>query len=337
MMKRRWMCLAVMLASVSARAQVPGPNDVPFIPWGALESMAGLGPSWLKSDDWTEYLYTVNDRAYALAFGLARSDSGPRGANALVFVQDGDAAGHHVAEQVQGSFEVANTGDTNTFEDLVIMVTLDATQLNSDLELRMWTDANDSMIAFDPASDFVWYDPCDLGYATGRPSGIYALTTPSYEPVTYLFNQGMMTVVSFEQVNLEPGASVRFYYDFAFLQARAVFSVYGSVNKKGETTIYHTNRSVANPENPEEQVSTFAVMPPYLQADLDGNGLIDLRDVAFLGQCMGQSLAEDPNQGCPSADLDANGQVDLEDAARLLVLIQDYFTLNDSREQIVSQ
>jgi hypothetical protein len=333
-MKLRLVCAVVMFVSVSAYAQVAEPNDVSFMPWGALESLEGIGPNWLQSDEWTEYLYTVNDKAYALAFGLARSDGGPRGANALKFVQDGEAVGHHVAEQVQGSFEVANTGDNNTFEDLVIMVALDADQLNADFAFRMWTDANDSLVTFDSARDFVWYDPCALGYDTGRPSGIYGLTTPSYEPLTYLFNQGMITLYSFEQVNLEPGVSVRFHYDFDYLQTRAVFNVYGSVNKKGETTIYHTNRSVANPQNLEEQVTTFAVTPPYLQADLDGNGLINLRDVAYLGQCMGQTWVDDPNQACMRADLDASGQVDAEDTSVLLRLIQDYFTMNDPNESV---
>ncbi len=331
-MTQRLIISLVVLGAMSASAQVEEPNEVPFVPWGVLEVVDGLGPTWLKSDDWTEYLYTVNDRAYALSFGLARSDGGPRGANALKFVHHQEAVGHHVDEQVQGYFDVINTGDTNTFEDLVILVALDANQLNPDFGLTMWTDANESLFTFDPARDFVWYDPCALGYDTGRPSGIYPLTTPSYEPVTYLFNQGQISLVSLEQVNLAPSAFARVYYAFDCLQAKAVFSVYGTVNKKGKISIYHSNRSVANPDNSGEEVSTFAVLPDYLQADLDDNGLINLRDVAFLGQCMGQIVVDDPNQACAAADLDGNGQVDMEDTSVLLGLIEDYFIMNDPNE-----
>jgi hypothetical protein len=333
-MKKRVLIIVMVLGTMSVHAQDVEPNDVPFVPWGVLEVVEDLGPTWLKSDDWTEYLYTVNDGAYALSFGLARSDGGPRGANALKFVHNQEEVGHHVANQVQGYFDVINTGDTNTFEDLVILVALDANQLNPDFGLKMWTDANESLFTFDPARDFVWYDPCALGYDTGRPSGIYPLTTPSYEPVAYLFDQGLISQVSFEQVNLAPSASARFYYAFDCLQAKAVFSVYGSVNKNGKRSIYHSNRSVANPENSKEQVSTFAALPHYLQADLDGNGLINLRDVAFLGQCMGQTVADDPNQSCAPADLDMNGQVDMEDTAAFLGLIQDYFDMNDPNETL---
>ncbi len=333
-MKQGLILCLIGLGALSAPAQVVDTNEVPFMPWGVLEVVEGMGPNWLKSDDWTEYLYTVNDRAYALSFGLARSDGGPRGANALKFVHNQEALGHHVETQVQGYFDVINTGDTNTFEDLVILVALDANQLNPDFGLTLWTDANESLFAFDPAKDFVWYDPCALGYDTGRPSGIYFLTTPSYEPVTYLFNQGQISQVSLEQINLAPSTSARVYYAFDCLQAKAVFSVYGTVNKKGKISIYHSNRSVANSENAKEEVSTFAVLPDYLQADLDNNGLINLRDVAFLGQCMGQVVAGDPNQVCTPADLDANGQIDMEDTSLLLGLIQDYFDMNDPNEAL---
>ncbi len=333
-MKQRLMICLVVLGTLTASAQTVEPNEAPFVPWSVLEVAEGLGPTWLKSDGWTEYLYTVNDRAYALSFGLARSDGGPRGANALKFVHNQEALGHHVNEQVQGYFDVINTGDTNTFEDLVILVALDANQLDPDFGLKMWADANESLFVFDPARHFVWYDPSALGYDTGRPSGINPLTIPSYEPVAYLFNQGLISQVSFGQVNLAPSASARLYYAFDCLQAKAVFSVYGSVNKKGKTSIYHSNRSVANPENPDEQVSTFSVMPSYLQADLDGNGLINLRDVAYLGQCMNQAWAGDPASACASADLDADGQVDMQDAERLLELIQAYFDANDPNEGV---
>lgn len=331
-MKQVWVLMIVMCVGAVGYGQVEEPNEIPFWPWSALNNLEGLGPNWLKSDDWTEYLFTANDRAYELDFGLARSDGGPRGANALKFVWEGEALGHHVAEALQGSFEVANTGDTNTFEDIIVMVALDANQLNSDFGLSLWTDANESRVTFDPPEDFVWYDPCALGYDTGRPSGIYALTEPSFEPVTYLFNRGWISLISLEQTHVGPGESVRVYFDFDYLQTQAVFNVYGSVNKKGVTSIYHTNRSVANPENAKEKVSTLAVMPSYLQADLDGNGLINLRDVAFLGQCMGRGGTDPLDAACAVADLDESGQVDLDDAAQLIALIQEYYLVNDPNE-----
>ncbi len=46
------------------------------------------------------------------------------------------------------------------------------------------------------------YDPNALGYDTGRPSGLYWKTTPSTNPATYLFNQGMVSIYALEKIYL---------------------------------------------------------------------------------------------------------------------------------------
>jgi len=318
---------------------VDDPGTDAFVPWDALIDDPNMGPGWLKSDLWANYMYTINGDAYQLAFGLARSDGGPRGMNALKFSAHAQSIGHHETENQEGYFDILNTGDTNTYEDLLLLVSVDAQSLPHDFGLVIAADCNDitgglstcdSAYRFDPLMDFSFYDPNALGYDTGRPSGVYWKTTPTSEPLSYLFDRGMVTVYGLKQVKLGPdGASVRVYYDFDNLDSSAVFSVYGSVRKKDKTTgetvvtVYHTNRAVANPDNPTEEVSTFAVIPPFHPADLDENRLVDLHDLVWLKQFLGQSCAEDNTDECARADLDGNGRVDLQDAGVFIELIAE--------------
>jgi len=309
-----------------------------FVPWDALIDDPNLGPGWLKSELWTNYIYTVNGDAYQLAFGLARGDGGPRGMNALKFSADTTGVGHLETENQQGYFDILNTGDNNTYEDLLLLVSIEGQSLSPDFGLVIAVDCSDSMgdlptcsvsYRFDPNVDFSFYDPNALGYDTGRPSGLYWKTAPTREPLSYLFEKGMCTIYGLKQVQLGPnGSSVRVHYDFDNLSTSAVFSVYGSVSKKdktsGETlvTVYHTNRAVANPDNPLEEVSAFAVIPPFHPADLDENRKVDLKDLIWLNQYMGQSCA-DTTDACAKADLDEDGQVDLQDVVVFIDLVSE--------------
>jgi hypothetical protein len=321
-------------------------NDVAmdaFVPWDALIDDPNMGPGWLKSDLWASYIYTVNGDAYQLAFGLARGDGGPRGMNALKFAVGTDSIGHHETESQEGYFDILNTGDTNTYEDLLLLVSIDAQSLPVGFGLALGTDCHDisdsladcnSVYHFDPNLDFSFYDPNTLGYDTGRPSGLYWKTTPTRDPLSYLFEKGMCTIYGLKQVQLGPnGSSVRVHYDFDNLNTSAVFSVYGSVSKKdktrGETfvTVYHTNRAVANPDSSSEEVSTFAVIPPFHPADLDKNRKVDLKDLIWLNRYMDQPC-DDTGDACIRADLDKNGQVDLQDVAVFIDLISGLLESN---------
>ena len=297
-----------------------------FTPWDALIDDPNLGPNWQLSDDWATDLYSINGGAYQLGFGLARTDGGPRGMNALALVVDGNAIGHHETDAQQGYFDVLNGGDSNIFEDLLIMVAVEANGLDDRFGLALATDANTLDVnglpyyhAFDPNADFVYYDPNALGYDTGRPSGIYWKTVPSYDPITYLFNRGMVSILGLEKIGLAPGASARIYYDFNDLDCRAVFNVYGSVRKKdkktGETSIlvYHTNRSLTDPNDANAQVSTFAVIPPCWVLDLDGSGRVDFADLMIIGNHLGQSVDETTPPARQRVDVDGNGVIDWQD------------------------
>jgi hypothetical protein len=323
---------------------VNDPGGHAFVPWDALIDDPNMGPGWLKSDLWANYIYTVNGDAYQLAFGLARSDGGPRGMNSLKFSVGAESIGHHETENQEGYFDILNTGDTNTYEDLLLLVSIDAQSLPHNFGLGIATDCNnitgglstcDSAYRFDPIVDFTFHDPNALGYDTGRPSGLYWKTTPSSETLSYLFDKGMVTVYGLKQVNLGPnGASVRVYYDFDNLNTSAAFSVYGSVSKKDKTTgeflvtVYHTNRTVANPDNPTEEVSTFAVIPPFHPADLDENRKVDLHDLVWLRQFLGQTCADDNADECTRADLDGNGRVNLQDVGVFIELITELLEPN---------
>ena len=335
-------CIALLVLGLGGASLWAGDvNDLEadaFVPWDALIDDPNLGPGWLKSDLWANYIYTVNGDAYQLAFGLARSDGGPRGMNALKFSVGTTTIGHHETESQEGYFDILNTGDNNSYEDLLLLVSIESQSLPPDFGLVIAVDCNDSIgdpptcgisYRFDPNTDFSFYDPDVLGYDTGRPSGLYWKTTPTREPLSYLFDRGMVTVYGLKQVQLGPnGSSVRVYYDFDDLNTSAVFSVYGSVSRhdktSGETqvTVYHTNRAVANPDNPLEEVSTFAVIPPFHPADLDKNRKVDLQDLIWLNQYMGHACADTTN-ACVRADLDENGQVDLQDVAVFIELITE--------------
>lgn len=311
---------------------------IAFVPWDPLVDDPNMGPGWLKSNLWANYIYTVNGDAYQLAFGLARSDGGPRGMNALKFSVGEEHIGHLETEDQEGSFEILNTGDNNTFEDLLLLVTVEGQSLGPDFGLRIAPDCNeivndlstcDAVYSFDPNADFVFYDPNALGYDTGRPSGLYWKTTPVYEPLTYLFDRGMVTVYGLQQVKLPPnGGSVRVFYDFDNLNSAAVFSVYGSIKKKDKTTgetsvtVYHSNRAVANADNPLEENSTFAVIPPFHPADLSQDRQVDLRDLVWLNQYLGQACT-DSTAPCARSDLNQDGQIDWEDVAVFIEIVTD--------------
>jgi hypothetical protein len=316
--------MMAMWVSVAGAAVEEG-----FFPWDDLIDDFDLGPNWqLSTGQAQANLYSINGGAYPLGFGLARNDGGARGMNGLVFVQDGNAVGHHVSSMPQGHFEVLNSGDTNTFEDLLLMVTLDAKGLDNHVGLTLSTDANTLDVNdqayhynFDPNTDFVYYDPNALGYDTGRPSGLYWNTTPSTNPATYLFNQGMVSIYALEKIYLAPSASTRVYYDISGLDCRVVFSVYGSVKKKdkhtGETVtlIYHTNRDVVDANEVNADVSSFAVVPPCWSLDLDGSGRVDVADLLVIGDYLGWVVDETSPAILHRVDVDGNGLIEWQDVS----------------------
>jgi len=306
-----------------------------YVPWDALIDDPNLGPNWQLSPEWATYLYSIDGGAYPLAFGLARTDGGPRGLNALKLVVDGNDTGHHETTARQGFFDVINTGDNNTFTDLLLMIAVDAGRLNESFGLTLATDVNTVdgsghpyEYVFDPQADFVYYDPCRLGYDTGRPSGLYWNTIPDYEPTTYLYNQGMISIYALKKVNLAPGTGARIYYSFTGLDCRAVFNVYGSVQKKDKSTgltvtqVYHTNRAVADPNDPAAQVSTFAVIPPRWILDLDGNGCVNFADMDVIGTNLGRPVDDTTEARLRLADVDGNGLIDWEDVTTFVAMTQ---------------
>ena len=123
--------------------------------------------------------------------------------------------------------------------------------------------------AFDPNTDFCLYDAS--GYATGRASGYYSVTSPSGEGISYAFDRGMVTVFAAQNANLGPSGSITIDYSFANLPGKAVFSVYGLDSGVGR--IYHTNRAVLDNNALTDPLSTFEVVPEPASALLLCGGL----------------------------------------------------------------
>lgn len=304
----------VMLWGVPCRSEQ-------FSPWDALEMVPNPHPqiewneSWIFMGQERMRLYTVNAGSYEVGFDIA--DSGDnyksRGMNSLKFRVGEQNTGHLTSSEKMGSFIVENTGDNRTFSDLLLLVVVDTE--NPDFELELARDCNsvdcDGIYeyTFDEANDFGYYDPEELGYVTGRPSGYYSATNPNVEPLAYFFERGLVSIYAFEDVNLEPlGGSVRIHYRFQQLRHSVVFSVYGY--DSGPGWIYHTNRAFLDINNPSKPISTFAVLP----SDFTGDGFVNLLDFAVFSRCWLETPdLSDPNSTCYAMDFDEDGQVALRD------------------------
>ena len=288
-----------------------------FVPWDELSNN-----SWINGAlPQRMHINTVNNGSYEIGFDLKRTDDGARGMNALKFSVDGQNTGHHISSSTDGSFTVENTGGSRTFDDLLVLVVIDAISLRTDFSFALATDCNgvdcNDIYYFDNALDFTFYDPYLLGYDTGRPSGYYSLTSPSSEPVSYLSNSGIVTVFAFVDVRLRPSIypdnKVKINYHFTHLNGEAVFSVYGFDQQYG--WIYHTNRALLDENDPYSEISTFAVIPIRPTADFDDDYDVDLLDLRYFAEYWMCTGCDDPNNPCHIVDLDATGQVDLLDFA----------------------
>jgi len=243
-------CTLVVLAYLAAASA----GQAAFVPWDPL-----VADSWIieMPSDPKLALHTVNAGDYEIGFDRARNDGSGRGLKALRFAFGGASTGHLASDSLVGQFAVTNTGDNRTFADLVLVVAIDAPALPGGF--AMWLAvAGQAACAFDPATDFGYYD--HPTWDAGRPSGYYSETSPTGAPFTHGFDSGMVTVWAAQGVNAGPnGGTVAFDYAFEGLPGTAVFSVYGLA--AGKDFIYHTNRSVTDANDPLAPVSTFEVTP----------------------------------------------------------------------------
>jgi hypothetical protein len=261
-----------------------------FFQWASLPSAADYIP-WdeLTANSWIQFLgsepnmYPVNaaddagiETAYTISFVQKASGSKARGMNALKFIHGGSTTGHRVSKDKAGSFQITNTGDSNTFTDILLLMAIDADSLDPNFSMTL-NLAGQTPYVID-ANDFVYYDN-----PYGRPSGFYSATNPNVEPVTYAFDTAMVTVYGVSGVtSLTPlGGTITVDYAFNDVPAPVVFSVYGYVATDPEPSIYHTNRALIDVNNPTQAVSTFAVT---VDGDLNGDLSVDLADFAIMSQ-----------------------------------------------------
>ena len=247
-----------------------------YIPWDELSA-----DCWIQSlGDGDPNMYPVNsaddgdiEESYRVSFVQEASGHKARGMNALKFIHGGLMEGHLVSEDKAGSFNIINTGDSNTFTDILLLIAIDADSLDPDFSMIV-NLAGETPYQLDSDS-FVLYDN-----QYGRPSGFYSTTDPDGEPISYAFDTAMVTVYGVSGVtNLVPVVgTITIDYAFDYVPAPVVFSVYGYVGTDPTPTIYHTNRGFVDVNNPSKKVSTFAVT---VDGDLNGDLRVDLIDFAM--------------------------------------------------------
>ena len=263
-----------------------------YVPWDEL-----------TADCWIQFLggndpnmYPVNaaddgdiEASYPISFVQAApiegtADHKGRGMNALKFIQGGLTEGHFVSRDKAGSFVVANTGNSNIFTDILLLIAIGTDSLNSDFSMTVNLAGHIPYLL--DVNDFVYYnDPY------GRPSGFYSITEPNIEPISYAFDTAMVTVYGLsgltglnyveDQGNPYPLNTITIEYSFDDVPAPVVFSVYGYVSGDPEPTIYHTNRAFIDTNNTSKKISTFAVT---VDGDLNGDLKVDLADFAIMSE-----------------------------------------------------
>jgi hypothetical protein len=250
-------------------------------PWDELTEA-----SWVDfGDQSAPNMYPVNAGrngirpAYPIAFTPAAASNRARGMNALRFGHAGQITGRMVSADLAGSFRILNTGDHNTFTEVLIVAAVNA-DTAPDLTLAL---AGQTPYVFEP-NDFAHYDS-----PFGRPSGFYYTTRPDDphatnppgEPIAYAFDKALVTVWAVEgPAGLAPGQTITVDYSFNRLTGPVVFSIYGYVGTDPLASIYHTNRAFVDlNDNKENPVSTFAVTIP---GDLNRDLKVDLADLAEL-------------------------------------------------------
>lgn len=246
-----------------------------YIPWDDLSE-----DSWIQFlGDGDPNMYPVNaaddsdiEASYPISFVQAANGNKARGMNALKFVHGGTMEGHRVSRDKAGSFEIINTGDSNVFTDILLLIAVDADSLASDFSMTVNLAGQDPYVL--DANDFAYYDG-----QYGRPSGFYSITDPNNEPISYAFDTGMVTVYGISGVTgLDIlGGTIRVDYSFDYVPAPVVFGIYGYVADDPEPTIYHTNRAFIDANNKSKEVSTFAVT---VDGDVNGDLKVDFADFA---------------------------------------------------------
>jgi len=262
---------AVVLTSPAAAAD--------YVPWDEL-----------SQDCWIQFLggydpnmYPVNaaddndiEAAYPVSFVQAASGNKARGMNALKFIHGGLMEGRLVSRDKAGTFKIINTGDSNIFTDVLLLIAVDADSLDPDFSMTINLQGQTPYLL--DANDFVFYDN-----QYGRPSGFYSITDPNTEPITYVSDTAMVTVYGVSGVTgLDVlGGTITLDYSFDYVPAPVVFSVYGYVATDPDPTIYHTNRAFIDANNPSKNVSTFAVT---VDGDLNGDLIVDFLDFAIMSE-----------------------------------------------------
>jgi hypothetical protein len=315
------------------------------MPWSPLTVDVDVPANWLDVHIEPAMMVPVNGGAYALGFQGMKDDNSPRGMKSLCFVKGDKNNGHIVQSTLQGTMAIRNAGDNRTFSDLLLLVAIDANALPADFSLTLeghYRETNSVQVAtLDPNSDFVYYDPNALGYPVGRPSGCYTgcnavngcrSTVPASEPVSYLFDRGMVSLYAFKAVDLLPTKDIkdkailplydyRVSYSVRNLHTAMSFNVYGYDAATG--LVYHTNRSIPGEDPKNGKVSTFAVQPQAPEADFTGDWYVDINDLDLLAQHYG--LTVEPETPAAVFDLSRDGIVDRND---LEILMGSYESLS---------
>lgn len=250
-----------------------------YIPWDEL-----------TEDSWIQFLggsdpnmYPVNaaddndiEESYPISFVQAAAGNKARGMNALKFIHGGLMEGHLVSKDKAGSFKIINTGDSNLFTDILLLVTIGTDYLDTNFSMTV-NLAGQTPYVLD-VNDFVYYDN-----QYGRPSGFYSITDPNIEPISYAFETAMVTVYGISGVTgLEPlGGTIIVEYSFDYVPAPVVLSVYAYVATDPDPTIYHTNRAFIDNNNPSKKASTFAVT---VDGDMNGDLKVDFVDFAIMSE-----------------------------------------------------
>ena len=248
-----------------------------YIAWDTL-----FEDSWIDFFDGNNpYIYPVNavdnndiNNAYPIAFVQAANGNKARGMNALKFIHGGLMEGHLVSRDKAGSFDIINTGDSNIFSDILLLIAIDSKSLETDFAMTINLKGQEPYIL--DVNDFVYYDG-----KYGRPCGFYSITDPNFEPISYAFDTAMISVYGLSgMTGLHPlGDTVTIEYSFGYVPAPVVFSVYGYVDTDPIPTIYHTNRAFIDANNKSRKVSTFAVT---VEGDLNGDLKVDFADFAIM-------------------------------------------------------
>jgi len=265
------MCLVLIVQAASPLSAAD------YIPWDQLSQDSWI--QFLGGEDPNMYPVNAADDgdiqiAYPISFVQAASGNKARGMNALKFVHGGLMEGHLVSKDKAGSFKITNTGDSNYFTDVLLLVAVGTDDLDDDFSMTV-NLAGQTPYQLDP-NHFVFYDD-----QYGRPSGFYSITNPDGEPISYAFDTAMVAVYGISGVtSLDPlGGTITVDYAFDYVPAPVVFSVYGYVADDPEPTIYHTNRAFLDINNPSKKVSTFAVT---VDGDVSGDLIVNLLDFAAM-------------------------------------------------------